>query len=228
MIKKAIVAISIILVVLLSTTAFLYADNGKGNNNGNSNKQTFNITSSSNNGGTINPKGRQTVANGGSVTFTISTDSGYKLEWLRVDNDKKENFTASSFSFDNVTKNHTIQAHFSKVNNGNGNNKTFNITASSNNGGAISPEGTTPVASGGSQTYTIAANSGYELSWLKVDGNIIENFNSTTYQFTNVTSNHTIEVHFVNISNSNNFINSFNNRFESIIQALRNWWKRIV
>ncbi|MBE3128942.1 MAG: hypothetical protein IMZ60_04610, partial [Actinobacteria bacterium] len=140
MIKKVIVAISIILVVLLSTTAFLYADNGKGNNNGNSNKQTFNITSSSNNGGTITPKGNQTVASDGSITFTISVDidNGYELAWLRIDNAKIKNFTASSYTFDNVVKNHTIQAHFSKINNGNSN----------NSGGTITTEGNQPVQKG--------------------------------------------------------------------------------
>lgn len=236
MIKKVIFAISIILVILLSTTAFLYAEN-----NGNSKKETFSITSSSNNGGTISPKGRQEVANGGSIKFTISTDSGYELGWLRVDNEKKENFSENSYTFDNVTKNHTIQAHFRKIDNGNGNNNSngtnetsnttvssFSITASSNKGGTISPEGITTVDNGDNQTYTITADSSYELSWLKVDGKIVKDFNSTTYQFTDITSNHTIKAHFSNISNSINFINFFNNRLESITQQLRNWWNRIV
>ena len=121
-------------------------------------------------------------------------------------------------------------------NNSNGNNGTFYIRARSNNGGTISPEGIQTVASGDSATYTITADSGYELSWLKVDYKIVEPFNQPTFTFTNVFSNHTIEAHFVNISNSNNsinpfnnnFIHSFNNRFESIIQKLRDWWKRIV
>ena len=131
MIKKVIVAISIILVVLLSSVGFLYAAD-------NSSNKTYHVTASSNNGGTITPKGNQTVASGDSIKFTISVDSGYELAWLRIDNAKVKNFTASSYTFDNVVKNHTIQAHFSKINNGNSN----------NNGGTITSEGNQSVQKG--------------------------------------------------------------------------------
>ncbi|MCL4385158.1 MAG: hypothetical protein M1326_02445 [Cyanobacteria bacterium] len=109
MIKKIMIAISVILVVLLSTTAFLYAAD-----NSNNNDKTFHVISSYNKGGTITPKGNQSVKQGDSITFTISIDKGYELAWLRVDKIKVKNFTAGSYTFDNVTKNHTIQAHFVK------------------------------------------------------------------------------------------------------------------
>ena len=125
MIKKAVVAISVILVVLLSSVGFLYAADKSSN-------KTYRVTASSNNGGTIIPKGNQTVASGDSITFTITIDSGYELEWLRTDNVKEKGFTASSYTFDNVVKNHTIQAHFIKIKNTN------------NDGTAIS-EGSQPV-----------------------------------------------------------------------------------
>jgi len=144
MIKKVIVAISIILVVLLSSVGFLYAAD-------NSSNKTYHVTASSNNGGTITPKGNQTVASGDSITFTISVDSGYELEWLRTDNAKVKNFTASSYTFDNVVKNHTIQAHFSKINNGNSN----------NNGGTITSEGNQPVKKGNGLAFNVSKLFGF-------------------------------------------------------------------
>ncbi len=117
MIKKAVIAISIILVVLLSSVGFLYAADKSSN-------KTYRVTASSNNGGTITPKGNQTVASGDSITFTITIDSGYELEWLRTDNVKEKGFTASSYTFDNIVKNHTIQAHFIKIKNTNNNGTT--------------------------------------------------------------------------------------------------------
>ena len=151
MIKKVIVAISIILVVLLSSVGFLYAAD-------NSSNKTYHVTASSNNGGTITPKGNQTVASGDSITFTISVDSGYELEWLRTDNAKVKNFTASSYTFDNVVKNHTIQAHFSKINNG-------------NNGGATTSEGNQPVKKGNGLAFNVSHKKGIKYEYLLDFGN---------------------------------------------------------
>jgi len=144
MIKKVIVAISIILVVLLSSVGFLYAAD-------NSSNKTYHVTASSNNGGTITPEGNQPVQKGDSITFNISIDKGYELAWLRIDNAKVKNFTDSSYTFDNVTKNHTIQAHFSKINNGNSN----------NNSGTITSEGNKPVQKGNGITSNISKFFGF-------------------------------------------------------------------
>ena len=74
----------------------------------------FHITSSSNHGGTISPKGNQLVKKGDSIIFTITFNPGYKLEWLRVDNVKNYNYTSSTYIFTGDGKNHTIHAHFKK------------------------------------------------------------------------------------------------------------------
>ena len=140
MIKKVIVAISIILVVLLSSVGFLYAAD--------SSNKTYHVTASSNNGGTITPEGNQPVQKGDSITFNISIDKGYELAWLRIDNAKVKNFTDSSYTFDNVTKNHTIQAHFSKINN-------------SNNGGTTTSEGNQPVKKGNVLAFNVSKLFGF-------------------------------------------------------------------
>ena len=71
---------------------------------------------------------------------------------------------------------------------------TYTITASVGIGGSITPSGATTVLKGGSQTYTISADSGYKIKDVKVDG--VSQGVITTYTFDNVTSNHTIEATF--------------------------------
>ena len=130
MLKKIIFGIVIGLLVLMTTAGFIYANNkdttSKGNNKQELNKEKtsdenkdqkfFHITSSCNHGGTISLKGNQSVKKGDSITFTITINSGYKLEWLRVDNIKDKNYDAANkYIFTDVIKNHTIHAHFKKI-----------------------------------------------------------------------------------------------------------------
>ncbi|MBW8042178.1 MAG: hypothetical protein FVQ85_19565 [Planctomycetes bacterium] len=70
---------------------------------------------------------------------------------------------------------------------------TYSIIAIAGSGGQINPSGTL-VVSGGSQTYTITANAGYDISDVLVDGSSVGAVSS--YSFTNVTTNHTIAASF--------------------------------
>ncbi|TET09116.1 MAG: hypothetical protein E3J83_02465 [Candidatus Atribacteria bacterium] len=80
--------------------------------NDNNGLKKFHIIASCNRGGTIFPKGIQFIE-GGSSTFEITSDPGYALLWVRVDNEKKEGIT--SYTFDDIDRNHTIHAHFKKI-----------------------------------------------------------------------------------------------------------------
>ena len=71
---------------------------------------------------------------------------------------------------------------------------TYTITATSNGNGSITPAGVTTVQEGGSQSYTIKADSGYHISDVKVNGVSVGAVES--YTFTNVRSNQTIAVTF--------------------------------
>jgi hypothetical protein len=71
---------------------------------------------------------------------------------------------------------------------------TFTITATAGAGGTISPSGTVTVNYGADQTFTIIPNEGYHVNRLIVDLEHLEP--ATTYTFTNVTRNHTIEAVF--------------------------------
>jgi hypothetical protein len=70
----------------------------------------------------------------------------------------------------------------------------WTLTASAGSGGTISPSGTVYVAQGGSQAFTIAANTGYVISAVTVDGANVGAV--TSYTFSNVTANHTIAATF--------------------------------
>ncbi|MEM4531555.1 MAG: M12 family metallo-peptidase, partial [Thermofilaceae archaeon] len=61
-------------------------------------------------GGTISPSGEVTVPHGGSQTFTITPDTGYKIKDVLVDGSSVG--AVSSYTFQNVTADHTIHATF--------------------------------------------------------------------------------------------------------------------
>jgi hypothetical protein len=72
--------------------------------------------------------------------------------------------------------------------------KTYNITASANPNGSISPQGTVTVNYGSTQSFAIAPSSSYQVADVKVDGNSVGAV--TSYSFANVTTGHTIQASF--------------------------------
>ncbi|MBP0723653.1 hypothetical protein J5Y03_00460, partial [Bacillus sp. RG28] len=150
---------------------------------------TNTITATAGSNGTISPSGSVSVNDGKDQMFTITPNSGYEIDTLKVDGvDKK--VTNNTYSFTNVTSNHTINVTFKKI--------VHTITATVGSNGTISPSGSVSVNHGTDQTFTITPNSGYEIDTLKVDGVDVKTTNNT-YRFTNVTSNHTINVTFKKI-----------------------------
>jgi hypothetical protein len=71
----------------------------------------------------------------------------------------------------------------------------YTITATAGAGGIISPSGAVSVSDGGSRTFTITPNEGYQLSDVLVDGVSIGAVG--TYTFTNVEQDHTIQANFI-------------------------------
>ena len=71
---------------------------------------TYTITASADTGGSISPSGSLTVTSGGSMTFTITPYSEYKISDVRVDGASVG--AGCSYTFSNVTSDHTISAAF--------------------------------------------------------------------------------------------------------------------
>jgi uncharacterized repeat protein (TIGR02543 family) len=142
------------------------------------------ITASAGIGGSISPSGSVAVGSGASQAFTISSASGYTIADVKLDGVSVGAVT--SYTFSNVTANHTISATFNVAG--------YTITASATAGGNISPAGTVNVTRGSNQTFAISRYPGYTLADVKVDGVSVGKV--TSYTFSNVTANHTIAASF--------------------------------
>ena len=164
---------------------------------------TYTLTATTGSGGTISPIGSVTesqatsgtttitsvtVMQGATLSFSITPATGYTLSGVSVDGVAVG--TVSSYTFTNVTANHSITATFTAP--------TCTITATAGTGGSISPAGATTVASGASQTYAITPATGYVIADVQVDGTSVGPVAS--YTFANVTANHTIAASFTNSS----------------------------
>jgi len=147
---------------------------------------SYTINASAGANGSISPAGAVSAFQGTSKVFNITPATGYHIANVLVDGASVGAVT--SYSFTNITANHTIAASFAI--------DTFAITASTEGNGTISPVGSTSVNYGGSQTYTVTPNAGYYISHVLVDGVSVGAVNS--YTFENVTAAHTISVAFDN------------------------------
>jgi hypothetical protein len=144
----------------------------------------YTITASAGAGGTITPSGVTSLGGGDSQSYAITSNVGFLIGDVVVDGVSQG--PLSSYTFTNVSANHTITALFQGA---------FTITASAGVGGGIVPSGTLTVASGGSQTYTITPNPAYLIANVLVDG--VSQGALGTYTFNSVAANHTIVASFV-------------------------------
>jgi hypothetical protein len=148
---------------------------------------TFTIVPSASANASISPGTTQTVTYGSaSATFTITTSTvGYHIADVLVDG---ESIGAStSVVFTNVQANHTIAAS-SAIN-------TYTVVPSAGAHGSISPSSTQIIDYGSDcPTFTIAADPGYHVATVTVDGSSVGA--STSVVFTSVTATHTVAAAF--------------------------------
>ena len=85
---------------------------------------------------------------------------------------------------------------------------TYTIGASAGANGSISPTGSVSVTKGGSQGFTITANSGYKVQDVLVDGKSLGAV--TSYTFFKVTADHAISATFAPIRSQSGSLRSFN------------------
>ena len=165
---------------------FILSDDGDDNDNGEPPPvETFTITATAGEGGSITPSGPVTVNEGADQSFTIIADDGYQISYVLVDGYSVS--VESSYTFENVTADHTIHASFAAVPN-------YTITSSAGDDGSINPLGEVVVNEGANQTFSIIANEGFQISDVKVNGILVEV--ESSYTFYDVTANHTIHAEF--------------------------------
>ena len=104
------------------TVTFIYTKNstggggssGGGGGGGSSTVSSYTIKASAGNGGIISPSGNVTVARGKDQSFHINPINGYRISDVIVDG--KSVGAVSTYTFDSVKANHTIQVKFVKYN----------------------------------------------------------------------------------------------------------------
>ena len=146
--------------------------------------KSYSVSATCSSEGKIFPSDEIRVNYGDSKTFTITPNTGYKIKDVKVDSVSVG--TVSTYIFQNVTSDHTIEAIFEPL--------IYAINTSSGIGGSISSSGTISVNYGDSKTFTITPYSGYKISNVKVDDTSVGTVSS--YTFTNITSGHIISVTF--------------------------------
>lgn len=149
----------------------------------------YQIAASANGGGAISPEGILNVSEGTNQTFTMTPLEGYQIREVLVDGQSQG--ALDSYTFTDIRENHTISVSFDRIEEPV---TRYQITAAAGEGGSISPDGTVNVDKGGSQSFTITPQAGYEIKEVLVDGQ--SQGAVTSYTFTNVTENHSISVTF--------------------------------
>jgi len=145
------------------------------------------INSSTGTGGTISPSGIVQVVKGSNQTFSISPNAGFSIKDVLKDNSSIG--AVSSYTFSNVTANHTIHAQFNSTGG-----LTHNITATAGDGGSINPSGVVTVNHGADQTFNITSHLGMVVNTILVDN--VSQGAIRSYTFPNVTDDHTIAASF--------------------------------
>src|SRR5207253_7639020 len=102
---------------------------------------SYTIVASAGAGGAVSPSGNVVVGCGANQAFTITPDACHTIADVLVD--AEAGGAVASYTFTNVTGNHTIAASFNLT--------TYTIVASADAGGAVSPSGNVVVDCGANQ-----------------------------------------------------------------------------
>ncbi len=137
--------------------------------------QGFTITATAGEGGAITPSGKVAVAKGGSQTFTVTADSGYSISDVTVDDSTAADVVQNdngTYTVQNVTKDCTVHATFSKNSSSGGSSSsstryTVSVEDTDNGSVKVSP---TRASRGTTVTITVKPDEGYELDKLTVTG----------------------------------------------------------
>ena len=154
--------------------------------------KTFTITAIGGPNGTLEPAGILTYECGGEQTFFFEADEDFEISMLLIDEvSKPEYIGVGSYTFSDITENHSITVMFKSTLVG----AAYTIIATSDNGATITPSGTVNVSPGENQKFTFAAKKGYELVEVWIDGvadaaALANGF----YTFEEVEDDHTIDV----------------------------------
>jgi len=151
------------------------------------------VTASAGANGSLDPSTPSpvVVGYGNNTSFQFNADTGYHVATVSgcsgsAYSNTSNGVSSYTYTTGSIVSDCTVAATFA-IN-------TYTITASAGAHGSITPSGVTSVNHGGSQLYSIVPATGYHIVDVLVDGSSEGAISS--YNFTNVTENHTISATF--------------------------------
>jgi hypothetical protein len=120
----------------------------------------YTIAASAGTGGTISPEGDVDVLEGDDKTFTITPYDCYVISEVYVDDDPVG--AVPSYTFYDITDDHTIEAQFEPV--------TYTVTTETTGCGTISPEGPVTIPCGGNRDFEVIPDPCWEIADVTVNG----------------------------------------------------------
>ena len=142
-----------------------------------------------------------TVNEGSSATITFSSDNGYRIKSVKVNNsDVTSSVSNSSYTVSNISRNTTVEVEFEAIPI-----TTYTLTIKATGNGSASYEGTTvknktntfTANKGTNATITFTPDNGYRIKSVKVNNtNVTSNVSNNKYTVSNISGNTTVEVEF--------------------------------
>jgi hypothetical protein len=155
---------------------------------------TYTVTLPTVTGATVAPTGGSTspVNHGSSYYFTVMLDDAYNQSAITV---KANGVTLTSaagvYTISDIAENQVVTVEGVQIN-------TYTIISSADGNGTITPLGATTVNHGETLLYTITPDAKHHIKELLVDGvSVAVLIAGDTYEFTEITANHTIHAIFV-------------------------------
>lgn len=128
--------------------------------------------------------------------YDITPEEGYYISSILINGEPADIVDPEGFTdtLSNITQNYLIQVYFSV--------KTFTVTATAGEGGAINPNGTTVYNWHNSPIYTATAAQGYYISEVLLDGEEQDVIDNQVWRdtITNIEADHDIVVTFERIT----------------------------
>jgi hypothetical protein len=145
---------------------------------------TYTITPYVGKHGSVTPGVATSVNYGANKTFKVTPDTGYHISDVLKDGTSIG--ASSSVTFTSVTANHTLVTTFA-IN-------SYTITPYIGKHGTVTPNSAQAVTYGSSKTFAVAADAGYHIADVVIDGGSVGASSSVT--FTSVAANHTLVTTF--------------------------------
>ncbi len=146
------------------------------------------VVNADSNGGSVTPTGTQTITEGDDFTFTVTPNACYEIGIVTVNgNVVNLDATNNSYTITNVTEPQNINVTFNQL--------TYEITASTGNGGSVNIQSNT-IDCGEDLTFSVLPDVCYEIGTVTANGSVVTPNANNSYTITNVTEPQNINVTF--------------------------------